>query len=155
MKVGGVGLLNCCYDRWTVREKLPSLSAEHNSWEICHLHIKMVNNYVNNYMIWLFWITNMYRKHSKIKHLQYFTSNFYRGKGRLTCYSIRDFSTLNCQCKLNSFLNESLQNDSILHFSNVYISRYHKLNRSQDCRCSFNDSDCSRFAEVDKSKCNT
>lgn len=76
-------------------------------------------------------------------------------KGRLICCSITDFSTFNCLGKLNSLLNGSLQNDSILQFSNIYISRYHKLNRPQDCRCSLNESDCSLFAEVDNNKCNT
>lgn len=90
VKVGGVGLLNCCHDRWTVRGKLPSLSAEHKRWEICHLHIKMVNNYVLNsllphYMIWLYWITNMSENIIKLNILFYyvFISNFYGRKGEI------------------------------------------------------------------------
>lgn len=101
VKVGGVGLLNCCHDRWTVKGKLPSPSAEHNSWDTCHLHIKMINFDVFNsllphYMIWLYWIINIYRKHNKIKHFIIFYFNFIWEKGRLICCSITDFFTFNC-----------------------------------------------------------
>lgn len=44
-------LVNCCHDRWTVRGKLSSLQAEHDSWKTCPLHVEMMNNYVINLLL--------------------------------------------------------------------------------------------------------